>query len=194
MGKEATCKIRHNGREWTAKAHLDGEELVVRGENRLLVRLRREAEVSEGWLRIPTPEGELALELGEQAERWAKSIVNPPTLLDKLGIKPAMQIAAIGFADLCWLECFSAERELAQGKRYDAILFHADTDQTLAQVPRLVEALEPKGMLWIVFPKGRKDITDLHVFAAGKAAGLVDVKVCKFNALLTGLKFVRRKA
>ena len=48
-------------------------------------------------------------------------------------------------------------------------------------------------MLWIVYPKGRKEITEAQVFAHGKGIGLVDVKVCKFSDELTALKFVRRK-
>ena len=49
-------------------------------------------------------------------------------------------------------------------------------------------------MLWIVYPKGRKEITERQVLDAGRAAGLVDVKVVSFSASHTALKFVRPKA
>jgi hypothetical protein len=42
----------------------------------------------------------------------------------------------------------------------------------------------------VVYPKGQKHITEAGVFAAGKQAGLVDVKVASFSATHTALKFV----
>jgi hypothetical protein len=48
--------------------------------------------------------------------------------------------------------------------------------------------------LWIVYPKGKSEIREIDVLAAGKAAGLVDVKVVAFSATHTALKFVRPKA
>jgi hypothetical protein len=47
--------------------------------------------------------------------------------------------------------------------------------------------------LWIVYPKGKQEITELQVIEAGRQAGLVDVKVVSFSATHTALKFVRPK-
>jgi hypothetical protein len=44
--------------------------------------------------------------------------------------------------------------------------------------------------LWIVYPKGQKQITENDVLAAGRRAGLKDVKVVGFSATHTALKFV----
>ncbi len=44
--------------------------------------------------------------------------------------------------------------------------------------------------LWIVYPKGQKQITELDVLAAGRRAGLKDVKVVGFSPAHTALKFV----
>jgi len=44
--------------------------------------------------------------------------------------------------------------------------------------------------LWIVYPKGPKDITENDVLAAGRKAGLKDVKVAGFSPTHTALKFV----
>ena len=54
-------------------------------------------------------------------------------------------------------------------------------------------SLSSAGALWIVYPKGRQEITELQVLDAGRAAGLVDVKVVSFSATHTALKFVRPK-
>ena len=58
----------------------------------------------------------------------------------------------------------------------------------------LLQALKSDGALWIVYPKGKQEIKEVDVLAAGRAAGLVDVKVVKFSDTHTALKFVRPKA
>jgi len=44
--------------------------------------------------------------------------------------------------------------------------------------------------LWVVYPKGRKEITEGDVLGAGRKAGLKDVKVVGFSLTHTALKFV----
>ena len=44
--------------------------------------------------------------------------------------------------------------------------------------------------MWVVYPKGRTDPSEVDVLEAGKAAGLVDVKVARFSETHTALKFV----
>jgi hypothetical protein len=44
--------------------------------------------------------------------------------------------------------------------------------------------------LWIGYPKGQKQITENDVIAAGRKAGLKDVKVVGFSPTHTALKFV----
>ena len=57
---------------------------------------------------------------------------------------------------------------------------------------------QPDGAIWVVRPKGRQEITEQDTMAAGKAAGLVDVKVVGFSETHTAEKFVvplaRRRA
>ena len=50
--------------------------------------------------------------------------------------------------------------------------------------------IKPDGAVWIVRPKGRKDVTEAETMAAGKRAGLVDVKVVSFSETHTAEKFV----
>jgi hypothetical protein len=46
------------------------------------------------------------------------------------------------------------------------------------------------GAIWIIRPKGRPEISERATMAAGKAAGLVDVKVVGFSPTHTAEKFV----
>ena len=51
-------------------------------------------------------------------------------------------------------------------------------------------SLKPNGALWVIRPKGRPEISEAAVRAAGRAAGLVDVKVVGFSPTHTAEKFV----
>ena len=60
----------------------------------------------------------------------------------------------------------------------------------LARLEKLKASLKPNGALWIIRPKGRPEISERATMAAGKAAGLVDVKVVRFTETHTAEKFV----
>jgi len=50
------------------------------------------------------------------------------------------------------------------------------------------------GALWIVYPRGIKAVTQNEVLAAGRALGLLDVKVVRFSETHTALRFVTPRA
>jgi hypothetical protein len=72
----------------------------------------------------------------------------------------------------------------------DAILLGADKPADLARIATLRERLAPDGALWVVYPKGRREGGEMDVIAAGRDAGLKDVKVARVSPTHTGLKFV----
>lgn len=75
-------------------------------------------------------------------------------------------------------------------KDCDAVFFGATSASQLGRLPALKKSLKPNGALWVVRPKGRPEISEAAVMAAGKAAGLVDVKVVSFSRTHTAEKFV----
>lgn len=74
----------------------------------------------------------------------------------------------------------------------DVILLGVETIADLRQLSECRSAMTPAGGIWVIYPKGRKDITQAHVMEAGLATGLVDNKVCSFSATYTGMRFVVR--
>lgn len=72
----------------------------------------------------------------------------------------------------------------------DMIFLAADTTDDLSHMRALQASLKPNGAIWVIYPKGQKHITEGGVFAAGKQAGLVDIKVASFSRTHTALKFV----
>ncbi|HVT11143.1 MAG TPA: hypothetical protein VHE55_02665 [Fimbriimonadaceae bacterium] len=191
MGREVQCVVRHGGGSAEVKALLETEAVILRGEIKATIPFAglSRVEAVDGVLHLD----DTSLDLGPQAAKWADKILHPPTLLDKLGIKPGMRVALFGFDDASFLAGHPFESS-ATGKECDAILYRAPTLAELSALGQIAHAVCEKTVLWIVYPKGRQDIKESDVFAHGKAVGLVDVKVCKFSETETALKFVRRKS
>jgi hypothetical protein len=116
------------------------------------------------------------------------------SLLDKLGVKPGQEILILGVDDPAFLneiQAFSpmfAERKPAAD--LEIIFFGAEQKKDLGRLAPLRKAIVSNGAIWVIYPKGRKDICELDVIAAGKAAGFTDNKVVGFSATHTALRFV----
>jgi hypothetical protein len=134
------------------------------------------------------------LELGAAAEKWARRILNPPSLLDKLGVKSGLSVRLAGEFDADFLDELRARgvewTTRASRANHDLIFFAAKTARDLAKLPRLAATMRPDGGLWVVYPKGVSVIREIDVLESGRAAGLKDIKVASFSATHTALKFV----
>lgn len=199
MGQEAEVVGTWNGSSSQGKAQLEGDYLLFRGDVRVKMMLADllSVEATGGALVLTGPAGCLSLELGAaKAADWHQRIRNPKTVLDKLGVKPGHRVALRGDAPDPVLAAELSRGNVTgdAGDDADFILLVADAVDGLAAVAGLATTLGIKSGLWIIYPKGRRDITQEDVFAAGRGAGLVDNKVCAVSPTHTALKFVRRKA
>src|SRR5271165_789760 len=200
MGRELICTVYYAGKTASGKALLETSEIIFRGDFRLKIPLTSMTSVSsrEGELHLRWPEGTAVFELGEHAEKWAHKILHPKSTAEKLGIKSGLTVSMIGnfenrfITDLKNMaESFSDSKPIQDS---DLIFCAAERAAELGRATKLAASLSSAGALWIVYPKGRREITERQVLEAGKMAGLVDVKVVSFSATHTALKFVRPKA
>lgn len=200
MGNKIQCAIRSGGKTSEGKALLETKEIVFRGDVRLKIPFAALKSVSsrDGELHLKWTDGSAVFELGEHADKWAHKILHPRSTAEKLGVKPGLVISAIAMQHPEFLsdlhksaKSFSDSKAL---KDSDLIFLGANVVAGLDRVARLKESLSPSGALWIVYPKGRQNIKEAHVLEAGRAAGLVDVKVVSFSDTHTALKFVRPKS
>ncbi|HJV42679.1 DUF3052 domain-containing protein [Caulobacter sp.] len=131
-----------------------------------------------------------------QADKWLHAIQNPPSRLDKLGVKPGMTVVVDGVEDAEFLAELETRVELAEAEEGIDLLFLAAED--LADFDRLEDwegALAPKGAVWIVAQKGKgAPLKDAEILEAVRGLGFVDTKVCAFSRSHTALRFVKRKA
>lgn len=130
-----------------------------------------------------------------QAAKWVEAIANPPSLLDKLGVKPGMWVAVLNLDDPEFAALLAERAPAASAlSDLDILIYGADSEDELARIGELVPMLAERGALWVVSLKGKLlKVKDVEVMEAAKAVGLVDNKVCSFSQTRTALRFTRRR-
>ncbi len=121
----------------------------------------------------------------------------PPTrpLLDKLGVRPDSRVAILGVDDpdfLRELRARTVDVSTTRPKMGSDLIFvlvehRSDLDD---RIRPLETYLDPRGAIWVVRPKGTKDIKEVDVIEAGKRAGLVDNKIASFSETLSAMRLV----
>ena len=197
MGQEAICVLKRGGERHKGKARLETSEIVFRSESmrvRIPFAQMKSVTAQIGELRIETAEGPVVFELGTAAEKWKEKILHPKTRIEKLGIKEGAKVVLLGeFAADFVKELREATKETAEksSKGQTDWIFLALTERKdLTKVGSASKKLKGAAGLWVVYPKGRKEIAETNVIGAGRKAGLKDVKVVGFSATHTALKFV----
>jgi hypothetical protein len=198
MGYDTTCSLTIDGRAFRGTAVLEQKELLFRGEIRLVIPLAAidEIEASDGGrLSIVFGGRRVALDLGSQAEKWAKRITSPPSRADKLGVKAGMRVALVGIADETLVEDIQSKGasldESSRSKGLDLIFFAAKAPRDLDRLVAIAGRLEPAGAIWLIRAKGKgAAISERESMAAGKQAGLVDVKVVSYSETHSAEKYV----
>jgi hypothetical protein len=196
MGYEAQCTLRVGNEVARGKAVLEQHDLIFRGPTRLAIPLKTiaSAVANEGSLIVRFGKTTAIFDIGTVAKRWADRIANPPSRLDKLGVKAGMSALIAGerhddlVRELKSRGALSVRTPPAEGA--DLVFYGASERDMLDRLGALKRSLKPNGALWVIRPKGSAAITESEVMAAGKKAGLVDVKVVSFSATHTAEKFV----
>jgi hypothetical protein len=118
------------------------------------------------------------------------------SLTDKLGIKPDMRVALDGVDDADLVRDITARgADITADERADVILLGVDRVAELdGRIAAAWRRVQPSGAVWVVYPKGVRQVTESQVLAAGRAAGLLDVKVVRFSDTHTALRFVAPRA
>jgi hypothetical protein len=194
MGMERDCKLHVRGKTISGKAQLESDHLLFRGTERLKIMLKdlSHVQADSGILTVHFADGPAAFELGPAAEKWAHKILNPPSRLDKLGVKPGLLVSLEGTFETGFAQEVRAHNaEVVTGRtKRDLIFLAVEHADELAAIPKFVEKMKPDGGLWVVYPKGVKIVREIQVLDAGRAAGLKDLKVASFSPTHTALKFV----
>jgi hypothetical protein len=196
MGTEVVCKVRSGNQESEGKALLETSEILFRGAFRLKIPFSsiKSAKAVDGELRLQTAEGSAVFHLGRAAEKWRDKILHPKSRIEKLGLKPNAKVSLLGdFEPEFVHEVAELTKSVSNGKvasDSEWIFFAADSKGGLGGISKIAKSIQGATALWIVYPKGQKQITENDVLAAGRKSGLKDVKVVGFSSTNTALKFV----
>jgi len=202
MGLETQCTLERDRRKVVGRAQLESDHIAFRGRTqsaRFLLADVSHVEVEGDVLVLTHRDGAARLHLREgMAATWLAKIRNPRSLLDKLGVREGMRVAVIGVDDADFL------RQLRERVgRYDAdaqpstdvVVLGIDAASQLSVLAALKSTLVPNGAIWVVHRKGKEaTVRDVDVFAAGRAAGLVDNKVAAFSPTHTAERLVIPRA
>ncbi|MEO7274481.1 MAG: hypothetical protein ABI211_21020 [Vicinamibacterales bacterium] len=171
---------------------LEPQALVIRGTPRLSIPLAgvTTATARDGCLTVAFDGRIVELELGSDAAKWAKRITSPPTRLAKLGVKAGQRILIAGPVDAGFVSELEAAGAVvvtrAAATPVDLVFYAVDRPTGLDRLAALAGSLVPNGALWTLRTKGQRVVTEAETMAAGKRAGLVDVKVVGFSEPVTG--------
>jgi len=116
-------------------------------------------------------------------------------------VKPGMVVVAVGIDDEVFLQEVRGQgakvvigtrgrAPAPSGRSADMLFYAADRREALSKLGSLSRRIKSNGAIWVIRPKGHPAISEAEVMAAGKLAGLVDVKVVSFSATHTAEKFV----
>jgi hypothetical protein len=198
QGRESTLRIAKKRIE--GEALLETSEIIFRpvdGSKRLkfaFADIVKSVKVVDGELRFHTEEGPAVLELGPAAAKWAEKILHPKSRVEKMGIKSAMQISLVGkFDDDFRKELGATTENVSAGTiaaESELIFLAIESVKGLSDLSKAAKSVKGATGLWIVYPKGKKEITENDVIGAGRKTGLKDVKVVGFSLTHTALKFV----
>ena len=196
MGLAADCDITLDGKTTKGSAHLEPTEVRILSPRKLVVPFAEilSAEAKAGKLTVERKAGDVVLHLGNAAETWALKIRYPRGRIDKLGVKAGSRVIVRGLKDEAFvdeLKAAGAKVALKAGSApCDIVIQRLDAISDLPNLKDARRTIVPNGMIWAVWPKGRKEFREDDIRRFGPEAGLVDVKVMSFSDELSGLKLV----
>lgn len=114
-------------------------------------------------------------------------------LLDKLGVKPGARVSVLNVAADGFVEQLrerGADVSSRRRKDSDLVFVQIEEPEALGLLGSLEPYLRRNGAIWVIYPRGRKDLRETDAIRAGLGAGLVDNKIARFSETHTSMRFV----
>jgi hypothetical protein len=199
MPREAECIADWNGARAEVKAVLEARELILRSGVRRKIPFvaMKNIKVNNDHLTFEFDGNKCSLLLGSTiAASWAKTFqAPPPSLAKKMGIHAEMAVEVTGVVDDGALQDALGEARQIVKTGGDLIVARVDSGAALAGILKQKSKTLENGIpMWVVFRKGKAQaLTENMVRELCLATGIVDNKVAAVSAMLTALRFVKRR-
>lgn len=195
MGTECEGTVTVGGQKMPVQADFASDHVTFHGGRRGQVKYAAIEVVStgKGWLRMRVDGHLMEFRLGDKTERIAAKIRKPPTRLEKLGVKAGSTVALAGLEDKRFRAELEAACDVVEGlpsEPVDVVFAGMREATDLESLGALAGHIHPEGAVWVVYPKGKRELSERMVLEAGREAGFKDVKVVRFSESQTALKFV----
>jgi hypothetical protein len=194
VGTEVHGTVSVGGQKVNVKGDFASDHVTFSGGRRGEVPYTKIVVVStaKGVLKLRVDDAVMEFPLGQKVDRLANKIRSPPTLMDKLGVKPGMKTVGLDVPSFLakQIQKTAAYSEHEPSQPVPMLFLAIKDTEGLERLAGLVRRIQPEGALWVVYPKGKRDIRESDVLAAGREAGLKDVKVARISPTHTALKFV----
>src|SRR5262249_39212894 len=161
------CVARINGQKYEGKALLETSELIFRGLQRrvkIAFAEMKSVAVEDGELRIKTRDRTLAFAVGAAAEKWREKSLHSRGRVEKWGVKAGAAVAVLGDAEAEFaMELREREAEIASAttdSNVELVFWFVDEKSGLNGTRKVAQKLQGAAGLWIVYPKGKKEITE----------------------------------
>jgi hypothetical protein len=204
MGYETKCRVRvddHSGkiRDADATVLLETDDLIVRGEARVRIPRASIQRVASraGVVTITSPTAIVCMTLDDKsAATWHKKLEEPPKrLIDKLDVKPGAKVWLVGVVDERLVEQVHERTSNAvrgrSASNCDVAFVGVESIAQLGRIERALDAINERGAIWVVHPKGTGGVADTTIFGKAKTLGLAYTKVARVSDTHTAEKLVR---
>lgn len=204
MGYETKCRVRvddHSGkiRDADATVLLETDELIVRGEARVRIPRASIERVTAraGVVTVTSPTATVSMSLDDKsASVWRKKLEEAPKrLIDKLDVKPDMKVWLFRVADEQLVDqVHERTSQVLRGNSAsscDVVFVGVETEAQLDRIDRGLDAINERGAIWVVHPKGPSGVADTTIFGRAKQLGLTYTKVARVSDTHTAEKLVR---
>jgi hypothetical protein len=131
----------------------------------------------------------------KQDSSYVGNAVYPRSRLEKLGVKDTFAVSVLDVDDDSFhRELKGRAAKIVTGRKpgaaSDMIVYAVSAKSDLDRLTALRGSIVPAGAIWVLWPKGRKELREDDVRQAALAQGLVDIKVMSFSETLSALKLV----
>lgn len=195
MGREAAAQAMVDGARFAVRLHLDGAALDVRGGVRRHIPREQISSVvvDGGHVVVATAEGDVVLDLGDEAAAWARALTTPPpSLTDKLGVRPGTAVWLVGDAPAEIVGAVgSCARASADGAALVVVTVASIDD--LGRLPSLLDEHDVRVPVWVVHGKGSAAAPGAGaVREVLRAAGYRDTKVTAVSDSASATRYQRQ--
>jgi hypothetical protein len=114
-------------------------------------------------------------------------------LLDKLGVKPGMRVALVGFDDAGFRAELAGRGAAVEppSPGLDLVFYYVERSADLARIEGLRRLIHDAGAIWVLREKGpARTLRETDVIDAGRAFELVDNKIASFSDTLAAMRLV----